>query len=114
MLQHVIWVYPDATGARTQLQVKALEGFNAGKIKDDDGSRNYYGNIIAIPGPRNEYLPLSFREENKRRYWGYYNNPGARHDPSRLMLEERIVTGYPVFQTEDNNWASGLKYDGAG
>lgn len=111
MLQHVIWVYPDATGVRTQLRVKALEGFNAGRIKDDDGSRSYYGNTIAVPGPRNEYLPLGFKEENQRRYWGYYNNPGGRHDPSRLMLEERIVTGYPVFQTEDNNWASGLSVE---
>ncbi|MBX2925118.1 MAG: hypothetical protein KF746_23155 [Chitinophagaceae bacterium] len=111
MLQHVIWVYPDATGVRTQLRVKALEGFNAGRIKDDDGSVEYYGNTIATPGPRSEFLPLSFKEENQRRYWGYYNDPGGRHDPSRLMLEERMVTGYPVFQTEDNNWASGLSVE---
>jgi len=111
MLQHVIWVYPDAPGVRTQLRVKALEGFNAGKIKDDDGSIIYYGNTIAIPGPRTEYLPLIFNEENQRRYWGYYNNPGGRHDPGRLMLEERIVTGYPLFQTEDNDWASGLSVE---
>ncbi|SDD05342.1 alpha-galactosidase [Niabella drilacis] len=111
MLQHIIWVYPNATGIRTQLRVKALDGFNTAKIKDDEGRINYYGNMMTTPGPRCEYLPLGLKEENQRRYWGYYNNPGGRHDPSRLMLEEKVVTGYPVFQTEDNNWASGLSVE---
>jgi hypothetical protein len=69
------------------------------------------GHWIAVPGARTEYLPLSFTVENARRYWGYYNNPGSRHDPAREMLEEMVVTGYPVFITEDNNWASGISVE---
>lgn len=111
MVQHVIWVYPNATGIRTQLRVKALWGFDTTRIKDDEGKINYYGNIMATPGPRSEYIPLGLREENQRRYWEYYNNPGGRHDPGRQMLEERVVAGYPLFQIEDNDCASGLSIE---
>jgi len=46
--------------------------------------------------------------KNQRRYWGYFNDPGSRHDQSRDMLKEEVVVGYPVFQDEDINWASGV------
>ncbi|MBS0027699.1 alpha-galactosidase [Chitinophaga sp. 22321] len=111
MLQYVVWVYPDAVGMRTQIRVKAMPGFDPVNIKDDEGIENRFGNNMATPGPRCDYLPLNFKAENQRRYWGYYNNPGGRHDPSRLMLEEKIVTGYPLFLTEDNDWASGISVE---
>jgi hypothetical protein len=66
---------------------------------------------MAVMGPRTDFLPLDFTTENQRRYWGYYNNPGGRHDQSRPMLEEKVVRGYPVFQTEDINWASGISVE---
>lgn len=110
-VEHVIWVFSDAVGVRTQLRVKAMPGFEKKGIVDDEGKVNNYGNIMAVPGPRNDYLPLDFEVENARRYWGYYNNPGGRHDPSRDMLEEKVVTGYPLFLTEDVNWASGLSVE---
>ncbi|WP_126246183.1 alpha-amylase family protein [Chitinophaga rhizosphaerae] len=111
MLQYVVWVYPDAVGVRTQLRLKAMDGFDPGNIKDDEGVENRFGNNMATPGPRCDYLPLNFKVENQRRYWGYYNNPGGRHDPSRLMLEEKVVKGYPLFETEDVDWASGLSVE---
>jgi hypothetical protein len=110
-VQHVIWVYSDASGIRTQLRVKALEGFSPEGLPNNEGRRMDCGHWIAVPSARSEYLPLNFKVENARRYWGYYNNPGSRHDPSREMLEETVVTGYPVFITEDNNWASGLSVE---
>lgn len=111
LVQHVIWVYPDAVGIRTQLRIKAMEGFVAKGIRTEEEKVNSYGYNMELPGPRCDYLPLNFRVENQRRYWGYYNNPGGRHDPSRDMLEEKIVTGYPLFLPEDNNWASGLSVE---
>ncbi len=111
LLQHIVWVYPNAVGVRTQLRVKALYGFDSKKVKTDEQTTNYYGNVMAVQGPRSDYLPLSFKQENQRRYWGYYNNPGGRHDPSRQMLKEQLVTGYPLFQTEDVNWASGISVE---
>lgn len=110
-IQHVIWVFSDAPGIRTQLRVKALEGFSPKGLPDKEGKRIDCGHWIAVSSARTEYLPLNFNVENARRYWGYYNNPGSRHDPSREMLEETVVTGYPVFITEDNNWASGLSVE---
>jgi len=110
-IQHIIWVFPNAPGIRTLLRVKALEGFSPAGLPDKEGKRMDCGHWIAVPSARTENLPVSFSFENARRYWGYYNNPGSRHDPGREMLEETIVTGYPLFLTEDNNWASGLSVE---
>jgi hypothetical protein len=110
-VQHVVWLYPNAPGIRTQLRVKALNGFLSKEIPNKEEKRNDCGYDIAVPSARCEYLPLNFSVENSRRYWGYYNNPGGRHDPSRDMLEETVVKGYPLFLTEDNNWASGLSVE---
>ena len=105
-LQHVVWLFPDANGLRTQLRVKALEGFKSEGLPEKETSRNYFGHTLSVPSGRVEYLPLDYSVKNQRRYWGYYNNPGSRHDQSRDMLKEEVVVGYPVFQDEDINWAS--------
>jgi hypothetical protein len=110
-VQHVICVFSDAPGVRTQLRIKAMESFSPVGLPDNDGKRMDSGHWISVPGARSEYLPLDFSIENARRYWGYYNNPGSRHDPAREMLEETLVTGYPLFLTEENNWASGLSIE---
>ena len=111
LVRHIVWVFPDAPGIRTQLQIRAMPGFSPDGLPAGEGKRMDCGHWIAVPSARTEYLPLSFTTENARRYWGYYNNPGSRHDPSRGMLEETVVTGYPVFITEDNNWASGISVE---
>lgn len=111
VIEHIIWVYPNSPGIRTQLRVKALSGYSSEKIRTAESDRMDCGYKIAVPGARVEYLPLNFTVENSRRYWGYYNNPGGRHDPSRDMLEEKVVTGYPLFLTEDINWASGMSVE---
>lgn len=111
VFEHVIWVYPNSPGIRTQLRVKALSGYNSAKIRTEESERSEYGLKTAVRGARVEYLPLNFSEENARRYWGYYNNPGGRYDASRNMLEEKVVTGFPLFLTEDINWASGMSVE---
>lgn len=107
-LQHVVWLFPDAPGLRVQLRVKALDGFNPEGLPEKETSRNYFGHTLSVPSGRADYLPLDFSVKNQRRYWGYYNDPGSRHDQSRDMLKEEVVVGYPVFQDEDINWASGI------
>lgn len=115
-VQHVVWVFPDAPGIRTQLRVKALDGFNSEGLPEHEMTRNYFGHTLSVPSEQTEYLPLDFSIKNERLYWGYYNDPGSRHDQSRDMLKEERVVGYPVFQNEDINWASGVgvDYDGNG
>lgn len=107
-LQHVVWVFPNASGVRTQLRVRALKGFCAKGLPQGETTRNYFGNTMVVPSARTEYLPLDYSIQNRRRYWGYYNDPGTRHDQSKDMLREEIVEGYPLFQNEDIHWASGV------
>jgi len=98
-LQHLIWVYPNATGIRTQLRVRALEGFSPKGLPDKEGVRIDYGHAIAVPSARVDYLPLDFSVKNVRRYWGYFNDPGNRHDqhaPKDSREEWGVVDPRPV------------------
>lgn len=113
-VQHVVWVFPDAPGVRTQLRVKALEGFDPKGLPEKETSKNFYGHTLSVPSGQTEFLPLDFSVKNERLYWGYYNDPGSRHDQSRDMLKEERILGYPVFQIEDIDWASGIGVDYGG
>jgi len=113
-VQHVIWVYPDAPGVRTQLRIKALPGFRSENFPKADTITKYYGSTQPLPGGRADFLPLDFAAKNQRNYWGYFNDPGNRYDQSLDMLKEEVIHGYPLFQMESNNWASGLGVEYAG
>ena len=113
-VQHVIWVYPDAPGVRTQLRIKALPGFRSANFPQADTITKYYGGTVPVPGGRADFLPLNFAAKNQRNYWGYYNDPGNRYDQSLDMLKEEVVKGYPLFQMESINWASGVGVDYGG
>ena len=110
-IQHVVWAFPVAPGIRTQLRVKSLNGFIPDGLPETETTKIYYGHTLSVPSGRSEYLPLDVSKKNQRRYWGYYNNPGSRHDQSRNMLKEEIVIGFPVFQDEDIDWASGVCFE---
>jgi hypothetical protein len=115
-VQHVVWAFPDAPGLRTQLRVKALPGFDTKGLPGGEGTFSAYGATFIRPSARSEYLPLNFAAPNERLYWGYYNDPGNRHDQSQDMLKEQTVKGWPIFQREDIDWASGVaaKYGDSG
>lgn len=108
-MQYVIWVFPNAPGLRTQLRVKALPGFEADsqEVTVEDRPYKAYGGSMIAPGACVDRLPLDLSLPNKRVYWGYYNDPGNRLPPSKPMLREEVVDGFPVFQEEVVNWASG-------
>jgi hypothetical protein len=110
-VEHIIWVYPGVPGIRTQLQIKAMPGFLSENFPKSDTITKYYGGTQPVPGGRAEFLPLDFSVKNQRVYWGYYNDPGNRHDQNMDMLKEEVVKGYPLFQLEANNWASGIGVD---
>lgn len=115
-IQHVVWIYPNAGGVRTQLRVKALAGFDFARLPASDETYVDCGATFLKPGARSEYLPLAFDVPNERLYWGFYNNPGNRHDQSQDMLKEQEVKGWPVFLREDIDWASAvaIKYGNEG
>ncbi len=115
-IQHVVWVFPDAPGLRVQLRAKALPGFDPKGKPAGESTYEDCGATFPKPSARAEYLPLDFSIRNQRFYWGYYNNPGNRHDQSQNMLREQTVKGWPIFLREDIDWASGaaVSYDGNG
>ena len=125
-MQYVVWAFPGAPGLRTQLRLKALDGFDpTAKQKADPkdkppsvsfADRPYIdcGGAKLAPGARVELLPLDFSVANSRRYWGYYNDPGNRASASTPMLEEKVIKGWPVFQNEVITWASGESVDFGG
>lgn len=107
-IQHVVWVFPDAPGLRVQIRAKALPGFEPKGKPAGESAYNDCGATFPKPSARAEYLPLDFSIRNERLYWGYYNNPGNRHDQSQDMLKEQTVKGWPIFLREDIDWASGV------
>lgn len=116
VVQHVIWVYPGATGIRTQLRVKAMDGYKPAGATAADQTVKSFGGTIIRPGARVDLLPLDFSVRNHRRYWGIFNDPGNRLHTSMPMLEEKVIHGFPLFQPEAITWASGeaVDFDGAG
>lgn len=105
-IQHVVWAYPSAPGLRTQLRAKALPGYVAKGVADE-AKINSFGSTQVSPGAQNDHLPLDFSLANSRRYFGIYNDPGNRLPQDKPMLEEKVVQGWPLFQPEAVQWASG-------
>ena len=53
-VQHVVWVFPDTPGIRTQLRVKAMDGFNPEGLPEKETTRNYYGHTLSVPSGQTE------------------------------------------------------------
>ncbi len=90
LLQYIIWAYPDSPGIRTQIRVKALDGFKAGQIS------NIAGCIDFIP-----VLP----ENLKRRAIGYYNHTQLRNYHETEILREEVFEK-PLSGKEIFDWAN--------
>ena len=113
-VQHVVWVYPGVSGVRTQLRIKSMPGYNPLGAMTDDQTYLDCGGTRMRPGAGCEWLPLDFTQPNSRRYWGIFNDPGNRLDQSKPMLEEKVISGYPLFQPEVISWANGEAVDFGG
>ncbi len=106
-VKYLVQIYPDSPGIWTALEVKANASFSPQGVPEDLGTKKSYGSNQPVKIARNEFIPIDFSKENKRTYWGIYNNPGNRVNTEN-MVEERTVTGFPIFQDEQNTWANGL------
>ncbi|MCF8714689.1 hypothetical protein JM658_07585 [Joostella atrarenae] len=109
-IKYLIRVYPNELGLWTALEVRVNEGFSTEGIPKDIAYKKYYGSNQPIKIARTEYVPVDFSLENKRRYWGYYNDPGNRVN-TKDMVKEEVVEGWPLFSDEQNTWASGLSIE---
>jgi len=90
VVRHIVWVYPDAPGLRTQVQVKAEEGYVAPKTRSG----------------RAEFLPVPTAGLKKRAV-GYFNDTQHRNRAETEILREEPVTDGTV------DWASILSLEGA-
>lgn len=131
-VQHVVWVFPDTPGIRTQMRAKLLPANSATSQPAVSGTSGRAGggaNLSdysalqasgatrrpgAVLAARVDFLPLNFGSKNERLYWGYYKNVGQRHDQANEMLQEKRITGYPIFQPETIDWASAVAVDYSG
>jgi hypothetical protein len=109
-VKFLIRVYPDAPGLWTALEVKSGEGFSPDGIPADNATYKSYGSNQPVKIARSEFIPVDFSQRNQRHYWGFYNNPGNRVN-TQDMVEEKVMRGFPVFQDEENSWASGLSIE---
>ena len=92
LLRYIIWVYPNAPGIRTQIQVKAIQGLNLDRAIDKE--------------PRSDFLPVDWNGIN-REIAGYYNQTQERNTANLKIIKEETYTA-TVLSTEDYDWASVL------
>ncbi len=112
-LKFLIRVYPNAGGLWTALEVKSDGTFSPEGVPADIATKKYYGSNQPVKIARNEFIPVDFSAKNQRRYWGFYNDPGNRVN-TKDMVKEKIIRGWPIFQDEQNTWASGLSIESDG
>lgn len=85
-LRYVIWVYPNSTGIRTQIQLMALKGFDSSKDKFAKGITESF-NFKSLP--------------NNSKAFGYMQ--GIKTDmPTQILTEKDIKTNSTI------DWANGL------
>lgn len=90
-----IWAYPMASGFRTQLSAKLLEG---AEVAEPSGLQG---------GPEDgcvDRLPV-VGAANRRRWFGYYNATQVRNDTHQHILKEEVVE-HALMGTESCHWAS--------
>ena len=107
-VKYLVRAYRNAPGLWTALAIKANPAFNPEGIPEDTANYTYYGSTQPVKIARSEYLPVDFSVFNRRKYWGLSNDPGNRVN-TQDMVREEVKTGWPIFQDEQNLWASGLQ-----
>ncbi|WP_347840596.1 hypothetical protein [uncultured Draconibacterium sp.] len=106
-LKFLVRVYPESPGVWTALEVRSLGNFFPDEVPEDVAYHKSYGSSQPLKIARNEFIPVDFSQPNQRRYWGLYNDPGNRVN-TKDMVKEKVIKGFPVFQDEQNTWASGI------
>jgi len=69
-----------------------------------------YGSNQPVTIALNEYLPVDFPKRIRGSIDDYIIAPVIVLI-TQGMVEEKIIKGYPVFQDEENSWASGLSVE---
>lgn len=100
ILRFDIWVYPRASGIRTQLSAKRISQANASEMHNVQGGH---------ASGRTERLPIQDCT-NRRRLMGYYNHTQVRNDTHQDIIKEEIVS-HRLQGREHCDWASAVCLD---
>ncbi|MDX1682659.1 MAG: hypothetical protein R3336_06035, partial [Phycisphaeraceae bacterium] len=105
-LRFHVWVYPDSPGLRTQLSVRALDGytFDAQLSREETTDASRLAARRARGCHRQSMLPMTF-EGTTRRMAGYYAGTQTRNDPHLSLLHEATETR-PITHPATCDWAS--------
>ena len=106
-MKYLVRAYPGARGLWTALEVRARSDYSPEGIPEDVAFERSYGSRQPVKIARSEFVPIDFSVANRRRYWGLYNDPGHRVN-TQDMVREEVKRGWPLFQDERNDWASGV------
>ncbi len=106
-IKYVSRLYPKASGIYTHLEIRKLKEDTELSYALDNTFKDYYGSTQLQKSIRSEYIPIDFSKPTDRMYWGYRNDPGHTVNTFSMLREEKF-TGFPLFQAEWNDWASGM------
>ena len=95
LLRYTVWVYPRAPGIRTQVCVKAADGYTPDA-----------GTAAVSSHHRVDFLPIDF-SGLQRRMVGYYNETQQRNDTCEDILKEETIA-HPLKNREFHTWPSVL------
>lgn len=111
-LQFEIWAYPDAPGLRTQLRIKALDGYewNAGLSSQETTEKSLRTARLSRNPQRQEILPVTF-EGTTRHMIGYHAGTQNRNDHYLDLLLE-AVDDRPITHPYTCHWASAMCVEG--
>lgn len=94
-LRFTVWIYPATPGIRSQLSLKALDGYT-----------QEAGDAVVGSHHRLDFAPVDF-SGLQRRMFGYYNETQQRNDTCEDILKEESIS-YPLKNREFHTWPSAL------
>lgn len=105
-LRFQVWAYPDAPGLRTQLHLKALDGYcwNGELSKSETTEESLRLARLSRGYQRQDLVPLSFADA-RRRMIGYFADTQNRNDPWLDILLE-AEDGRPLTHPYTCEWAN--------
>lgn len=106
-VKYISKLYPNAPGIYTHLEIRKLKDDAELSFHVDNTYKDYYGSTQIEKSIRGEFIPIDFSKPNDRMYWGYRNDPGHTVNTFSMLKEEKF-TGFPLFQPEWIDWASGM------
>jgi hypothetical protein len=106
-MKYISKLFPNAAGIWTNLEVRKTKSDLELSYTVDSTFFEYYGSTQLKKSAKADHIPIDFSKPNERFYWGYRNDPGHTVNTFSMIKEEKF-SGFPLFQPEWIDWASGV------